>query len=369
MAVKLTSASDYLYTTSGLVAANSSKTVMCWAKQSVLPSGAAYNTAFESTNLTPATATQWAGMFEEFIAGVAYDSLDVNDGATHSQVNVASLAAGLWVHQCVTYNASTHNFVYYRNGAVASSGNFNINGNVWTYTVCGGDGFSHVGDYTVSQYREWDRVLTTFEIQTEMQAAQAVSSTNLWRDTPLASNLNDISGNVRNWTQAGSGSFVADPTYPSNGSIETATVISSLPSTFGFNFGDGFNAYYVYTPVFAYEMVLGAFAVTSTLADTVRLTTYGAGHAAWPASGSIVADNRAVQVPLLASTPVYLRIGVLATTTHDVALSLLPGPTDAVPLGSFAINDDTSGFPLALLDQTTALPLQFLNPFPAGPLE
>lgn len=84
----------------------------------------------------------------------------------------------------------------------------------------------------------------------------------------------------------------------------------------------------------------------------------------------IVAEtkNRAVQFPVVAGTTYYIRV----RKDGDVSPSNLTisgeyfAPASSVPTGSIAVNDDTAGFPLALLSSTDASELQFRQSFPAG---
>lgn len=53
------------------------------------------------------------------------------------------------------------------------------------------------------------------------------------------------------------------------------------------------------------------------------------------------------------------------TFTEQLQFELFPGPVAAAPGGSFAINDDTEGFPMAIVSSTDGSVLQSF-PFPAG---
>jgi hypothetical protein len=71
-----------------------------------------------------------------------------------------------------------------------------------------------------------------------------------------------------------------------------------------------------------------------------------------------------MQLPVTAGVTYYFQV-TTATPTAPLVLSLVAGPNVASPLGALVINDDATGFPIAILSPTTGEVLQY-RPFLAG---
>ena len=68
----------------------------------------------------------------------------------------------------------------------------------------------YISQPQIAYYRMWDAVLGLGELRAERVSRTAVRATNLYRDTPLETSLNDVSGNGRNWSATGAPVAVLD---------------------------------------------------------------------------------------------------------------------------------------------------------------
>lgn len=202
MAVHLATVADYLRRTVGLLSPLTDSTVACWMRADTLPTGVQYQTPFAVLD-DPAIYSTWATTFVTS-TGIG---LDV-DGTT---TGFAGPAAGTWYHLAWVQAGTTQRF--YVAGALTGSVTHDRSTDVVGYTLAGNDTLS-VGDIDIAYYREWTVALTATELVRERDSATAYRLANLATDTPLVSDLLDLSGNAHTWTQVGAGSFVAGPSLP-----------------------------------------------------------------------------------------------------------------------------------------------------------
>jgi len=108
---------------------------------------------------------------------------------------------------------------------------------------------------------------------------------------------------------------------------------------------------------------------TATYAPAVEVFT-GIPPAVTPYLSAIYAVNKPLQIPVLAGTTYYFRVrNDLATVpalNTSVAVSGVEGPSYTAVIGSILVNDDSTGFPAALISAIDGTVLNFLHDFPAG---
>jgi hypothetical protein len=358
VAISFATASDWLVRTTGLLdCKNGPATVMMWVKQDA--HGAGYKTHWIQLD-SPGTYQDYIWLGERLGADEIKEEQS-NAGVIVDTPFVAR-APDVWFHHTLV-RTSISGTVWYINGLVFATNVENMTGTTLAEEYIGNDTLSD-GGVTVAYAREWDAILTSTEIQTEMQSATVMKTANLWADWSFDADINDASGNGRNWTQVGSGTFVDPPEFPTNNTQANALALTGSDSLTP-DFADGFIAWYSYIPSSVTEDVLSFFCI-ATLSDTITSRTFGPAQAAYPSSGSIAGENKPIQIPLLDGTTVYIRVFLADNLTAPATLTTRRGPNNDTPIGTILINDDTDGFPLAMLSETTGLPLRFMNPFPIG---
>jgi hypothetical protein len=334
MAVRLAdTASDYLQRTTGLLPHAGNSTVCFWAKVAVVPVG------FQTIYILMDSP----GVYTDYVAFYGNTTnLELQD--LTGNILGSPMTDAQWVHVAWTQTGTAQRF--YLNATLVGTNTYNRSAVTVGDEFLGSDSTDTSHDVSFANVREWTTFLTSAQLLLEMQSETAVHTANLYMDCPMTSDLLDISGNGHDWTQVGSSTFVAGPSWPSNSSIATATAFGTLPQTITQDFGDGLYAWYSYTGR-AGEVLFGALAL-SNLSDFLDLNVFQADGS----SGvTLQAVNRPAEVPISTGQTVYLQ--VLSQThppTDAVAISLVPAPTSAVPVGAIFVNDEAAGFPAVLID-------------------
>jgi hypothetical protein len=383
MAVYLATGADFLQRTTGLLGASQSRTVMVWANAGTLPSAPNYQLAYGVLDNTPASYTDYVELF----MGSVSDVLEVFRLGVSDRLDTPRIGPDIWVHHCWTYTTSTNTHTYYRNGLLIGSFVRDIDPLVIVTEVLGGDS-SAIGDYTVAYCRMWNAALTQNQVQGEMWARRALRTSNLWMDTPLTSDLLDISGDGRDWGSSGSISFVDGPDIPTNRHEENALALPSpVPFTTTFDIPSPFpngvanavsNFWFKYTAP-ANSTILPGFWFGAPVAGEYQPQTF-----VWvgtPGSLTEYLDNSTgFQIGDVASTPENINVpitvparpgvtyyfqvanqGVPLTASAVLTIDGKPPPTSASPLpvGTIIVSDDVGYFPLAAIDPTTGLVLGY----------
>jgi hypothetical protein len=358
MAVFLSTAADYLTRTTDLLSTAGNRTWCVWTKQGTIPTAGGKNLAMASINLTPSTYTQYGRIVQN---DTPRDQLALNID-TSVETHTASASADVWVYHTWVTSGTTQR--YYRNGTLIGNVTQDLSHLTSTYDLLGGDS-TGVGDYSLAYCRQWTVALSQTEILAELQSTTAVKTANLWMDCPLTSDTLDLTGLNHCWIVNGSVTYVASPTFPSNSTAATATAFSTLPQTITQDFGDGLYAWYSYTG-HASEVLAGFWAYADIAVDTDLQATVYEADATSTFLGMTNIFSKPFQVPQSDGVLIYIKVQSSVPISTDVTISGVLGPTSAAPVGSIAINDDTFGFPLALLNAATGDPLSFIGPFPAG---
>ena len=158
---------------------------------------------------------------------------------------------------------------------------------------------------------------------------------------------------------------------PTNISFLTATDLGTLPATVTQQVDDAgttYTVYYKFTAP-AESVVIGAFAFGDLAVYRPTISPWN-GPAASPTQIlSIAGQNVPIQFPVTPGTEYFLKILTNGgnPTPANLSLNVQVAPNSTVPIGTIAVNDDTTGFPLALIDATTNETIRrFVQPFPNG---
>jgi hypothetical protein len=352
MAVHFATTSDYLKRTTSLLPASGNSTVCFWAKFPTVSTSPAHQVAYAILD-DPAVYTNYTALY-------ANSGNAILQGTGPGTVNGTPPTADTWSFYAWTQSGTTQRL--YINAT--SIGTFTLNRSAFTngFEFMGGDTITAQTDVTVAYCREWTTALSAAQLLLEMQATSAVHTSNLYMDCPFSSTVTDQSGNGHDWTQIGSGSFVSDPSIPTNSSAATATAFATLPQTITQDFGDGLYAWYSYTG-HADELMAGFWAYSDIATENIGITVYESDGTT--SFLSLQATNKPIQVPQSEGTLLYLYVHKFGSTppSVDVTLSAVPGPTSAVPIGAIFDNDDTSGFFTAVVSPTNGANYQVLRFF------
>ena len=155
---------------------------------------------------------------------------------------------------------------------------------------------------------------------------------------------------------------------PTNISFATATDLGTLPASITqvADFaGTTYNLFFSFTAP-AGSTVIGAFGFGDLSVYTPTIQPYDSTHTGILA---ISVQNKEIQFPVTAGATYFLELVTNGgnPTPANLSLSVYVAPNVSVPVGSIAVNDDTVGFPLALISSTADYTvLRFVDNFPAG---
>lgn len=174
-------------------------------------------------------------------------------------------------------------------------------------------------------------------------------------------------------------SEVAAP-YPTNISPETAQEITTLPTEFTVDIskttGPEHELWFKYTGR-TNELVIGVLAWApwgtsfANYRPNISVWTGAPGSLTeWLPDFPIARTNTPIVVPVVEDQDFYFKVihsslTVDATASSTLTMSFVPQPNEAVPAGSFLINDDTTGFPTAIISSSTGEVLRYID-MPAG---
>jgi hypothetical protein len=152
---------------------------------------------------------------------------------------------------------------------------------------------------------------------------------------------------------------------PTNMTAATAIDLGTLPVDRTIDVSElpaGGELWYHYSAVAA-DVVLGLAAVAAPSATYPLLSVFS--NAGVTLYLDLATHNR-VQMPVISGATYYVEINEIPGGSTSVHLTVERAPNLATSAGAIAINDDTSGFPLAILSASDGSVLQFRQPFPAG---
>lgn len=364
MAYRLANAGSGLNRTTGLVAANSSYTCCFWFKPNSDLTVGQYRSPFAYKN---AGYTAWAGIF----SGVGNQNYrtQADAGGPTSNTSTFTLNAGQWYHLAYMRSGNTHFFII--GGFTVGSFSLNVSAQTWSEIFLGFDGASSILDCDIAYFREWNTSIGATAIGNEIYSTTAVLTSFLITDTPLTSDLNDISGNGNNWsTVGGGGTFVAGPDITFAGSTSNNPIILELntPQTIDPNIG---------TPVFfslwfKYTAAIGSPTAIGVLAEGPIASNYSPRIIAYDSS-LVQLVGTAVNVPIVVPVEVgqdyyfnVFQVAQVSILTGNLSISIDAKPNAAAPAGFIAINDDTDGFPLTITNPNDGSVHQYISPIVSG---
>lgn len=134
--------------------------------------------------------------------------------------------------------------------------------------------------------------------------------------------------------------------------------------------GGTWNVWYVLTPLETGELSVFAYGDASIYTPGLDVYLGPPGSEAIYLSFNFGATfpNAPIQVPVTASTPYYFKVitNSASASPANLTLSVEAFVPSAAPRGSIFINDDSEGYPAALLSATTGVVLQFIPDIVAG---
>lgn len=159
-----------------------------------------------------------------------------------------------------------------------------------------------------------------------------------------------------------------------NPTIDTAIDLGVLPVIYTQNVDDGGFPQLVWVKFTARQTGIVGLFLYGNFADDYRPQTQvyigpvGAPSLWLPDGLGEPGTEVPVQFPVSQDVTYYIsaRPGFVASAAPILHVLAEYFDQQAVPIGSIAVNDDTSGYPLALLSATSGDNLKFIQPFPAG---
>lgn len=320
------------------VAANSSWTAMCWVRVLSTPAAGLYRTIFTRVN---AGYTAWSGIFCDLATNDF--RISTNDGVTDAFTSAQTLTVNQWIHLGYVKSGNTHRF--YVNGVLFSQTTLNINAVAFTDLYAAGDTFDSP-DTEIAMFREWNAVLSTPDVVSEMNSASVIRTSGLITNTPLISDLLDISGNGNNWSSVGSITFGTSIAIPTNAGFAGAIDIVGLPFTANQNLvvsGFAFDGWYKHTGISSYNLGIWGFGDLVTFMPTVEVYESD-GVTRYPAISQISAINIPLQVPFVGANQKYFRYIPNSRTlaVANLVVNAQQSPNESIPLGSICVPDDTA---------------------------
>ena len=227
MAIRSTNLNDYLKRTTNVVAASSNYTCVFWWRFTGSLTATDYRTPFITLD-DPAIYTDGVAIYNYEGGGTTGLRVEAFPPVNNTALSIPTV--NLWYPLTYTRNGNTHSF--YLAGILIGTSTLNVSAETFAWLSILSDTFDTGTEaMEICRFREWNTALSLVQINAEINSPTAVHLTNLVTDTPLTSDLLDVSGNGNNWTAVGSPGFVADPAFPTNISLATATDIGSLPAS------------------------------------------------------------------------------------------------------------------------------------------
>lgn len=351
--------------------------VLAWCKSPVVAGGGFFGTAYLFGDGFFTNPYIWLGLSS---AGV---TLEIWDGSSTNTSGFIAIDFAIWKSFAVTYDQASTTITLYINGVAVSTLVFDISTvtfvetDEWMFTGDFSDPLQ-IGEIEIFCVRTWQSLLIVSQINNEAFFTNAQITANLLSDTPLDNDtdLTDDSGNGHDWTVVGSGSSRTSPTLidpvTNNVDAEHAYDLGILPKVVIQNLratGTTLTAWFVIaTPDPAVEC--GTFGFGDSAAVYAPRIDPFEGPAAAPVSVlGIAALNLPIQFPVNPSTEYFIRALRNSPAANPAYLVLdvdIHIPTTVVA-GDIFVNDDTGGFPLAILSGSEDYVVKrFIQPFPNG---
>ena len=210
MAIQFSGTGDGLSRTTGsFLAGNADFTYMFWtAEVTGYPTPGQYRN-FHLIDDNGGAGAKYIGIYADAITGRI--GVYGNDGVDFFNTVYADNILGNNYNIAITYDNTAKEIKFYVNKVLLDTiTSVDLSAATFTREQMATDGVCW-SDVVVSYYRSWQRKLSLSEIVTEASSPVAVSTTNLFCDTPLAdtTDLADDSGNARNWAITGGLNYTA----------------------------------------------------------------------------------------------------------------------------------------------------------------
>jgi len=239
MSAHFATSADYLQRTTGLPSPSGNRTIMCWVRTrssqpvspgyrffyGLLDDPVGYNAYIE---IWAAASDAGGGLSPNRVYLEAWNATVAPPPAP--RVNDADVAPLTWKHYAFVSNGTSHTL--YVNGVSAGSVTCDTSGDTWGYEMLGGDTYSE-GDLEIAYARAFDAVLNATQIQAEMWSRTAIYASPRW-DTPLHTDLLDVSGNGRHWTAVGSVTYGDEPGVALQ--PPTVTAVAGIVQNLSYNY-------------------------------------------------------------------------------------------------------------------------------------
>lgn len=281
-------------------------------------------------------------------------------GVDHSSISQATEEGVLYP---VAYVREGNEHRFYWNGGLVDTITLDITTATLGETWLGDDSFSNEADQEFYNFREWSRALSEDELYAEFTHPAAQATTLLVTDTPLQTDLLDISGNGNDWTAVGANSFIGTP--PINANRYTATDIGIVPPggyavTVSPESSNHDRRYDLWFRFYAASSVLvtGAFGWSASGAYNPKINVYDQNLVRLIDPGESIFPRRVpVQFATNPGEVYYLQFepesatAVLGSSTLE--LSVLNHDETVAPIHSFFINDTGEPFLACILSRLT----------------
>lgn len=311
-------------------------------------------------------------------AGITAEAF--NGIATYGTITIA-YDYEIWKSFALTYNSATTTLSLLINGVIVGTAVINLgiivfpSNTEYLLTDTTGD-TDLLGGIEVFNVMTFQSLLTATQITAQVFTTTILTGT-LLTFTPLTNDtdLADDSGNGRNWTTIGSGSSLVSPTLvptaTANIAATSAYELGSLPKTIIQNCrpaGTTLTKWFKCTPGLG---EVGMFGLGDTTPGySVNTSVYeGPAGAPSPLLGGISGLLVPTQWPSEAATEYFIRALAVDATDNPafLVLNLQLHISTPVLAGDILVNDDSPGFPVAILSASeNYIVKRFIQPFPAG---
>lgn len=215
-----------------VVSGTSDYSCVFWLRLDAAPTGGAFDVPFITKTTAYTDYYRLKTDINSILVGATAKDAANPEGSTITK----SFTIGDWF--CVAYVRDIVSDVHRLYVQGSGAGNiFSVNLPALDEIWLGSDGI-RFSPCAVAYFREWDKVMSLTELKAELRSPVAVDSVNLITDTPLTSDLLDVSGNGNDWVSDGAApSFEANPTQSVLSYIEFAigasirTSYAKLPNT------------------------------------------------------------------------------------------------------------------------------------------
>jgi hypothetical protein len=215
----------------GIVDGGSDYACCFWAYIPSVPAAGTQRTFFQTSADDPVSGVEyvWLGMQDN-------GALSLDVGGTFFDTGSDEFGAEFGWHGVIYVRTGTsHRFWYdaHHNVVGGSPIAVTVDVSAWAFNrlLLGTFLGPNTQPFKIQYFREWSKAKSVNSLITELNSPTAVDTVGLVASTPLVSDLLDVSGNGRDWTQVGSGTFETGPIpTPATNTTEGAAQAIALVS-------------------------------------------------------------------------------------------------------------------------------------------